>query len=59
MTRNEFVIKTAEMILSDWRKAIISDKSRSGCIDLPGDVCHISLRAFQLAEEIAADFYSE
>lgn len=57
MTRNEFVLKTAEMIMKDWRKVLLANEESKMRFNLPGDTVDISFRAFQKAETIADQFY--
>lgn len=57
MTRDEFVIKTAEMILNDWRKTMLACDENKRRFNIPGDVEDISFRAFEKAYEIAQEFY--
>jgi len=58
MTRNEFIVDTAKMILDDWRAVMIANEETKGKFNLPGDMVDISWRAFQKAAEIADEFYS-
>jgi len=59
MSKNEFTLKLAEMILSDWRKVMLANATCADRFNLPGDVCDISLRALQKAAEMADDFYRD
>jgi len=59
MTRNEFIVQTAQIILNDWRKAMLQSDDSRFCFNLPGDTVDISWRSFQKASEIADQFYSD
>jgi hypothetical protein len=56
MDRLEFVIRMTEIILADWRKVMLANPKSADRFNLPGDVCDISWRAMQKAEEIANHF---
>lgn len=59
MTKNEYTLKLAEIILTDWRNQLLANESTKGKMNLPGDTVDISWRAMQKAEEITNNFFRE
>lgn len=59
MTRNEFLLQATQMILDDWRKAMLANPETVSRFNLPGDIIDISWRAAQTAEELTEEFFKE
>lgn len=57
MTKNEYTLKLAEIILKDWRQALLASEEHRTRASLPGDTVDISFRALQKAEELAEKFF--
>lgn len=57
MTRNEFILETAQMILNDWRKAYVDCPHTLTGVQFQANF--IAYYAFTKARDIANDFYKE
>lgn len=59
MTKNEYTLKLAEIILNDWRNQMLGNEATKNRVNLPGDSVDIAWRAMQKAQEMADNFYTK